>query len=75
MRLVGPDEREPEGEASLTVIVEDLTAVRDQVIELEVEAENIPDVRGENMRATLAGLRVHVEVVIGQAQAERGITS
>lgn len=71
LRAVGPDEREPAGQASLAVIVEDLTAVRDQVIELVAEAENIPDVTGENMRATLSGLRAHVEVVIGQAQAER----
>lgn len=71
MRLVGEHEREPDGAVSYAVIVEDLTAVRGQVIELESEAENIPGVAGENTRAQLAGLRAHVEVIIGVAQAER----
>lgn len=71
LRPVRPDEREPEGAVSYAVIIEDLTAARNQVIELEGEAHGIPGTEGENMRAQLSGLRVHIEAIIGLAQAER----
>jgi hypothetical protein len=71
MRVVSPDEREPAGATSLAVIVEDLTRVRNTVIELIAEAEHVPDMAGENLQAQLAGLRAHAEVIIGVAQAER----
>lgn len=70
MRVVGPDEREPEGSVSLAVIVEDLTVVRDQVIECQAQALDIPD--GDNLRTQLDQLRMHVEIIIGSAQAQRG---
>jgi hypothetical protein len=71
VRVVGEGEREPQGSVSYSVIIEDLTAVRDQVIELEAEGEQIPGEAGATMRTSLLQLRLLVESIIGLAHLER----
>lgn len=69
LRIAGPGDRPKPGALNCQVILDDLTQVRNSVIECQAEAEELDDdTHGASVRAGLSQLAVHVDVVIGLVQ-------
>lgn len=70
LRVVGPGDQPDPRAISYQVIVDDLTAVRNSVVECQAEAAAAgeDDAEGAGLRASLGQLLAHVDIVIGLAQ-------
>jgi hypothetical protein len=66
LRVVGPGDQPDPRAISCQVIVDDLTAVLNSLIECSAEAQDLPN--GEGLRSALLGLKLAVREVIALAQ-------